>query len=143
MSTLFTKIIDGEIPGRFVWKDDDVVAFLTIAPLTDGHTLVLPRREVAHWVDAEPELLGKVMAVAQTIGKAQVAAFAPKRVGVLVEGFEVPHLHVHVWPAQSAQDFDVHAVDHNPDPARLDANAEALRDALRDAGHGSHVPGAS
>ncbi|MBE0008601.1 MULTISPECIES: HIT family protein [unclassified Arthrobacter] len=143
MSTLFTKIIDGEIPGRFVWKDDDVVAFLTIAPLTDGHTLVLPRQEVAHWVDAEPELLGKVMAVAQTIGKAQAAAFAPKRVGVLVEGFEVPHLHVHVWPTQSSKDFDVHAVDHNPDPERLDANAAALRAALRDAGHGSRVPEAS
>ncbi|MBG6181312.1 HIT family protein [Arthrobacter sp. CAN_A1] len=142
MSTLFTKIIDGDIPGRFIWKDDDVVAFLTIAPLTDGHTLVLPRKEVTHWVEAEPELLGKVMAVAQTIAKAQTAAFAPKRVGVLMEGYEVPHLHVHVWPTQSAKDFDVHAVDHNPDPAALDANANALRDALRSAGHGEFVPDA-
>ncbi|MHA7274936.1 HIT family protein [Arthrobacter sp. Hz1] len=142
MSTVFTKIIDGDIPGRFIWKDDDVVAFLTIAPLTDGHTLVLPRREVAHWVEAEPELLSKVMAVAQTIAKAQTVAFAPKRVGVLMEGYEVPHLHVHVWPTQSAKDFDVHAVDHHPDPATLDANADALRDALRAAGHGVYVPDA-
>lgn len=140
MSTLFTKIIDGEIPGRFVWKDDDVVAFLTIAPLTDGHTLVLPRQEIEHWVEAEPAMLAKVMAVAQTIARAQTTAFNARRVGVLMEGYEVPHLHVHVWPTQSPADFDVHAVNHNPDPARLDANTDTLREALRSAGHGKYVP---
>ena len=69
MSTLFTKIINGEIPGRFVWKDEEVVAFLTIAPLTQGHTLVVPREEVDSWTHASPELLAKVMDVAQSIGK--------------------------------------------------------------------------
>lgn len=140
MSTLFTKIINGEIPGRFVWKDDDVVAFLTIAPLTDGHTLVLPRREIEHWLDAEPDVLEKVMAVAQKIGRAQTAAFNARRVGVLMEGYEVPHLHVHVWPTQSGADFDVHNVDRDPDPARMDSNADKLREALRSAGHEAYVP---
>lgn len=140
MSTLFTKIIDGEIPGRFVWKDDDVVAFLTIAPITDGHVMVVPRQEVEHWVEAEPELLSKIMSVAQTIAKAQTVAFSAKRVGVLMEGYEVPHLHVHVWPTQSSADFDVHNVDHNPDPARMDDNAEKLRAALRAAGYEANVP---
>lgn len=140
MSSLFTKIIEGEIPGRFVWKDDEVVAFLTIAPITDGHLMVVPRREVAHWVDLEPELLGKVMNVAQKIAKVQESAFNAERIGVLMEGYEIPHVHVHIWPTRSAADFDVHNVDRNPDPARLDGNAERLRAALRDAGYAQNVP---
>jgi histidine triad (HIT) family protein len=140
MSTLFTKIINGEIPGRFVWKDEDVVAFLTIAPITPGHTRVVPREEVDSWTHASPELLAKVMDVAQRIGKVQEELFSAKRVGVLMEGFEVEHLHVHIWPAYSMADFEVHNVDHNPDPAVMDATAVKLRAALRAAGHESFVP---
>ncbi|MCM0614796.1 HIT family protein [Arthrobacter sp. TS-15] len=140
MSTLFTKIINGEIPGRFVWKDQDVVAFLTISPITQGHTLVVPREEVDSWTQASPELLAKVMDVAQRIGKVQESLFDAKRVGVLMEGFEVDHLHVHVWPAYSTADFELHNVDHNPDPAIMDATAVKLRAALRDAGHSDAVP---
>jgi diadenosine tetraphosphate (Ap4A) HIT family hydrolase len=140
MSTLFTKIINGEIPGRFVWKDDDVVAFLTIAPLTDGHTLVVPRAEVDRWTDVAPDLLNKVMSVAQTIGKAQVEAFGAPRAGLSVVGFEVEHFHVHVFPAASLADFDFGTVEHNPDPARLDANAAKIRASLIAAGHGDSVP---
>ncbi len=140
MSTLFTKIINGEIPGRFVWKDEEVVAFLTIAPLTQGHTLVVPREEVDSWTHASPQLLAKVMDVAQSIGKVQEDLFDAKRVGVLMEGFEVDHLHVHVWPAYSTADFEIHNVDHNPDPAVMDATAVKLRAALRSSGHGDAVP---
>lgn len=140
MSTLFTRIIEGEIPGRFVWKDEDVVAFLTIQPITDGHLMVVPRREVAHWVDLEPDLLGKLMDVAQKIAKVQESEFNARRIGVLMEGYEIPHVHVHIWPTQSAADFDVHNVDPDPDPAKLDDNAERLRAALRDAGYAENVP---
>jgi len=140
MTTLFTRIINGEIPGRFVWKDEEVVAFLTIAPLTQGHTLVVPREEVDSWTHATPELLAKVMDVAQSIGKVQEGLFDARRVGVLMEGFEVDHLHVHVWPAYSTADFEIHNVDHNPDPAVMDATAVKLRAALRSAGHGDAVP---
>ncbi|MHA7285067.1 HIT family protein [Arthrobacter sp. MDT3-44] len=141
MPTLFTRIINGEVPGRFVWQDDDVVAFLTIAPITPGHTLVVPRREIEHWLEADPETLSTVMAVAQKIGQAQQEAFGARRVGVLLEGYEVPHLHVHVWPTQSPEDFDVKRVDPAPDPAAMDRAAEALRSELRDAGYGESVPG--
>ena len=140
MSTLFTKIINGEIPGRFVWKDDDVVAFLTIAPLTDGHTLVVPRQEVDRWTDVAPELLNKVMTVAQAIGQAQVKAFGAPRAGLSVVGFEVEHFHVHVFPANSLADFDFGTVDHHPDPAQLDTNAAKLRAGLVEAGHREFVP---
>lgn len=140
MSTLFTRIIAGEIPGRFVWKDEDVVAFLTIEPITDGHLMVVPRREVAHWVDLEPDLLGKLMQVAQQIARVQEKEFDARRIGVLMEGYEIPHVHVHIWPTQSPADFDVHNIDSNPDPEKLDENAERLRAALRSAGFGENVP---
>lgn len=140
MSTLFTKIINGDIPGRFIWKDRDCVSFLTIGPLTDGHVLVVPREEVDKWTDASPELVSKLMAVSQTIGQAQVSAFGAPRAGVIIAGFEVEHLHVHVFPAYGLDNFSFAAVDNNPDPAVLDANAEKLRVALREAGHGEFVP---
>lgn len=140
MSTLFTKIINGEIPARFVWKDEDVTAFLTIAPITQGHVMVVPREEVDSWTEASPELLAKVMDVAQKIGKVQETVFNAERVGVLIEGFEINHLHVHVWPAYSVADFEVHNVDRNPDPSVMDASANKLRAGLRDAGHAEVVP---
>ncbi len=140
MSTLFSKIIDGEIPGRFVWQDDDVVAFLTIGPLTDGHTLVVPRQEIDDWTDAPNDLLLKLTTVSQTIGQAQRQAFPCERIGLTIVGFEIPHLHVHVWPTNSMADFDFSRVEQDPDPARMDQNAEKLRGALRDAGHSAFVP---
>ena len=79
MPTLFSKIIAGEIPGRFVWSDDRCVAFLTIEPLTPGHVLVVPREEVPVWTDVEPALMGHLTAVAQTIGRAQRASEAQFR----------------------------------------------------------------
>jgi diadenosine tetraphosphate (Ap4A) HIT family hydrolase len=141
MSSVFTRIINGEIPGRFVWKEDDVVAFLSAGPLADGHTLVVPTEEVDRWTDASPELLTRVMKVAQKIGAAQVEVFGSARAGLLVAGYEVHHLHVHVWPSNSMADYDFGSVDQNPDPAQMDANAEKLRAGLRSAGHGEHVPG--
>lgn len=140
MPTLFTKIINGEIPGRFVWKDDDVVAFLSIGPLSDGHTLVVPRQEVDKWTDAPADLMQKLTAVAHAIGQAQVAAFGSERAGLSIAGFEIDHLHLHVWPTNSLQDFDFSRAESNPDPQRMDTNAEKLRRALRDAGHGEFVP---
>lgn len=140
MSTLFTKIIEGEIPGRFVWSDPRCVAFLTVGPITNGHTLVVPREEVDHWLDADDELFAHVNAVARRIGQAQQAAWNPPRIGLMVAGFEVPHLHVHVWPVYSLEDFSFAGVDPDPDPAALDTNADRIRTRLRDAGHNEFVP---
>ncbi|ALV45939.1 diadenosine tetraphosphate hydrolase [Arthrobacter alpinus] len=140
MSTLFSKIIAGEIPGRFIWKDEECVSFLTIGPITDGHVLVVPRQEVDKWTDADPSLMAKLMSVSQRIGQAQLAAFGAPRSGVIVAGFEVEHLHIHVFPAYGLENFSFAAVNNNPDPVVLDANAEKLRLALREAGHGEFVP---
>ena len=141
MSTVFTKIIDGEIPGRFVWSDDRAVGFLSINPLGPGHTLVVPRAEVDHWVDAPPELLAHLTAVAHAVGDAVRRVWDPPRVGLLVAGFEVPHLHLHVFPAADMAAFDFANAARTVDPDEQDRHADALRGALRDAGHGAHVPG--
>ncbi|MCC3277663.1 HIT family protein [Arthrobacter sp. zg-Y40] len=140
MPTLFTRIINGEIPGRFVWKDDEVVAFLSIGPLSDGHVLVVPRQEINKWTDAPAELMQKLITVARAIGAAQVEVFGSERAGLTVAGFEVDHLHLHVWPANSMEDFDFSRTESNPDPERMEANAQKLRQGLRDAGYGEFVP---
>jgi histidine triad (HIT) family protein len=130
MATLFTKIIEGEIPGRFVWRDDRAVAFLTISPIAHGHTLVVPIEEVDHWVDLEPDLAAHLMEVSRQVGQAQMRAFSPRRIGLIVAGLEVPHCHLHVIPIDSEADLSFARADHSPDPARLDAAAEALRSEL-------------
>lgn len=140
MSTVFTKIINGEWPGRFVWSDELVVGFLSINPLGPGHTLVVPRAEVDQWVDADPDLLAHVTAVSHAIGAAVREIWAPPRVGLLVAGFEVPHLHVHVFPARDMAAFDFANAAADVDDAEQDAHRDALRAALRAAGHGAHVP---
>jgi histidine triad (HIT) family protein len=140
MTTLFTRIIEGEIPGRFVWRDDRAVAFLTIAPITPGHVLVVPVAEVDHWVDLAPDLAAHLMQVAQHIGEAQMGVFQPVRIGLIIAGLEVPHCHLHLVPIDSESDLSFAKADHDPDPAALDSAMTRLRDALRTAGHGSSVP---
>ena len=138
MATLFTRIIEGEIPGRFVWRDDQCVVFLTIAPLRTGHALVVPIAEVDHWLDLEPALASHLFAVAQEIGKAQMAAFSPVRVGLIIAGLEVPHTHLHVIPIDTEADIDFARADPAASPESLDLAASRLRAALRSAGQG-HV----
>jgi histidine triad (HIT) family protein len=134
MSTLFTRIIEGDLPGRFVWRDPEVVAFLTINPITPGHTLVVPRVEVDHWLDLDPAVAGRCLAVAQTVGQAQMAAFSPVRVGLIIAGLEVPHTHLHLIPIDTEADLSFAKADPHPDPAALDDAADRIRAALRAAG---------
>ena len=129
MPTLFTRIINGELPGRFVYTDEQVVAFLSIAPLNPGHTLVVPRAEVDQWTDADGPLLHHCMGVAQRIGAAAKQAFGAPRAGVVIAGLEVPHLHVHVFPAWSESDFDFARAKPATDE-ELDSAADKLRAAL-------------
>jgi diadenosine tetraphosphate (Ap4A) HIT family hydrolase len=139
VSTLFSRIIEGEIPGRFVWRDERCVAFLTIAPLRPGHVLVVPRQEVDEWTDADDDLLAHLIATAKQIGAAQKTSFQAPRAGLVIAGFEVPHLHVHVFPAWDVNDFNFDNADRKPEPAELDAAADRLRQALLQAGHGDRV----
>jgi diadenosine tetraphosphate (Ap4A) HIT family hydrolase len=130
VATIFTKIINGELPGRFVYEDDDVVAFLTIQPMTQGHTLVVPRAEIDQWQDVDEAVFGRVMAVAQLIGKAVCRAFDVDRAGLIIAGLEIPHLHVHVFPTRSLSDFGFANVDQNPSPQSLDEAQAKIKAAL-------------
>lgn len=140
MTTVFSKIIAGEIPGRFVWADDRCVAFATIAPISAGHVLVVPREEVDRLTDTDDDLLAHLMLVAKRIGLAQEAAFDGSRAALVVAGFEVPHLHLHVLPAWGEAELSFANARNDVPPAELDAAAEAVRAALLAQGDGAHVP---
>ncbi|MCC2310025.1 HIT family protein [Cellulomonas chengniuliangii] len=140
MATVFSQIISGAIPGRFVWADDVAVAFTTIAPIADGHTLVVPREEIVQFIDAPTDVLAHLVQVAQTIGRAQQQVWDSPRVALVTAGFEVPHLHLHVLPAWDEQSLTFANARHDVPAAELDAAAEQVREALRAQGHGDHVP---
>jgi histidine triad (HIT) family protein len=131
MATIFTRIINGELPARFVWKDDSCVAFLSIHPLRAGHTLVVPRAEIDHWLDLDAGLLTHLTEVAQAVGTAQMAGFQPARIGLLLAGLEVPHCHFHVVPIRGVHDLDFGTQDPNPDQEMMDEAAETIRRELR------------
>lgn len=131
MATIFTKIMNKELPGRFVYEDDECVAFLTREPLAPGHTLVVPRREIDHWLDVEPGLMSHLIRVAQRVGQAIEHVYKPSRVGVVIAGLEVPHVHIHLIPINEVRDLEFARVDRNPDPSDLDEAARLLTAALK------------
>ena len=131
MASIFTKIIDGEAPGRFVWKDTVCVALLSIAPLRPGHTLVIPRKAVDHWLDLDDRTMAHLIQVAKTIGRAQMHAFKPVKIGLMIAGLEVRHVHLHVTPINEIVDMDFARQDPNATAPDLDSSAEKIRQSLR------------
>jgi histidine triad (HIT) family protein len=131
VASIFSRIIAGELPAQFVWQDDACVAFLANRPLRPGHTLVVPRLEIDHWLDLEAGLLAHLAGTAQTIGKAQMAAFNPARIGLLLAGLEVPHVHFHVVPIERSSDLDFGNQDPHPDQEMMVEAAESIRRELQ------------
>ncbi len=127
MTTLFTRIIDGDIPGTFVARDDRCVAFMSINPMARGHALVVPIAEIDHWVDAPADLTAHLFDVARRLGVAQRAAFGCERVGLIIAGYEVPHMHIHVVPTDSMSQLSFANAATYVDPADLEAAAAAIR----------------
>ncbi|MEV0076061.1 HIT family protein [Nocardia neocaledoniensis] len=140
MASVFSAIIAGQLPGRFVWTDDEFVAFLTIAPVTQGHTLIVPRAEIDQWQDVDPAVMARMTGLAQTIGQAVRLAFDAPRAGLLIAGLEVPHLHTHVFPAYTMGDFDISGADTDPSPESLDEAQSKIKAALRTLGHEANIP---
>lgn len=140
MASVFSAIIEGQLPGRFVWEDDEFVAFLTIAPVTQGHTLVVPRKEIDQWQDVDADTFARLNGVAQKIGQAVRHAWEAPRAGLLIAGLEVPHLHVHVFPAFTMGNFDISGANPHPTPESLDEAQTKIKSALRDLGYGANVP---
>lgn len=130
MTTIFSRIIAGEIPGTFVHRDDRCVAFMSINPLARGHVLVVPIEEIDHWIDGSTELVGHLFDVAHRIGRAQKQVFHCGRVGVIVAGYEVPHAHIHVIPTENMSQLSFANAASSVDGDDLEAAAAAIRGAL-------------
>jgi histidine triad (HIT) family protein len=130
MTTIFSRIIAGEIPGTFVYRDDRCVAFMSINPLARGHVLVVPIEEIDHWIDASPELARHLFDVVHRIGRVQKEVFACERVGVIIAGYEVPHAHIHVIPTEHMGQLSFDNAAASADRDDMEAAAAAIRDAL-------------
>lgn len=128
--SIFTRIIQGEIPSHKVYEDDQVIAFLTIDPVVPGHTLVVPKLEIDSIWDLPEELYHYTMSIVKKVAIRQQEVLQPKRVGIVVDGFAVPHAHVHVLPLidglEPAIDAHFHLPARDPDHAALAAIAEKL-----------------
>lgn len=131
MTTIFTRIINGEIPGTFVYRDDVCVAFLSINPMANGHVLVVPIAEVDHWIDLSPDLSAHLFAVAHRISQAVSQAFPCERVGLIIAGYEINHCHIHVIPTQSMHELNFANAASSVSRETLETNAAAIIKALQ------------
>ncbi|WP_341953533.1 HIT family protein [Salinibacterium sp. TMP30] len=141
MVSIFTEILNGRSPGRFVWADDRVFAILTIEPRKPGHVLVIPRIEVDRWSDLDEELALHIFRVGRLIGLAQRAEWSADRVGLMFEGYRVPHAHLHVWPSWTVYEYSHTGINRTPGTAALDEAFVRLRNRMIEHGHGEWVPG--
>jgi histidine triad (HIT) family protein len=106
MPSIFTRIIQGEIPAYKVAENNDFIAILDVFPLVEGHVLVIPKKEIDNIFDLEPEELQELFAFSQTVAKAIEASYDCKKVGMAVIGLEVPHAHIHLLPINEAGDIN-------------------------------------
>lgn len=130
MTTIFTRIIRGEIPGTFVYNDEACVAFMSINPLANGHVLVVPKDEVDHWVDLSPYLSSHLFEVSHKISRALQNAFPCERVGLIIAGYEVNHCHIHLVPTTDMSQLNFANAAASVQRETLDANAEKIKTAL-------------
>ncbi len=107
MATIFTKIVEGQIPSYKIYEDEKFYAFLDIKPMAKGHTLLIPKQEVDYLFDIDDTMLSEMMVIAKMIAKAMEQAVSCTRVGMMVIGLEVPHAHIHLIPIQNEGDMNL------------------------------------
>ena len=129
MTSIFTKIINKEIPGRIIWEDSTCIAMVDIRPLNRGHVLVIPREEIDKWHELSATSISHLMTIAHKVAEAQQLIFKPARVGLMIAGFEVPHTHIHCVPIEDMSHLDFTQAQMG-DPDDLDEVADLLRDKL-------------
>lgn len=127
MATLFSKIIQGEIPSHKIAEDENYYAFLDIFPLVEGHTLVVPKVEVDYLFDLDDDTLGGMHVFAKKVAKAIEQAIPCQRIGTAVVGLEVPHAHLHLVPINSVGDLSFTKEKLKPSQEELAATAEKIR----------------
>ncbi len=131
---VFCRIIAGEVPASVVYEDDNVLAFLSIEAINTGHTLVIPKIHVEEFHELDEKTYGKLMAIVQKVAASLKRTYKPRRVGLMVQGFEVPHAHIHVVPLHEVTDVtSKKLLEHtalHPTPEALDAEAAAIQQNL-------------
>jgi histidine triad (HIT) family protein len=130
MTTIFTRIIQGEIPGTFVYKDEACVAFMSINPMADGHVLVVPRDEVDHWVDLSPYIASHLFEVSHRISRALSVEFPCEKVGLIIAGYEVNHCHIHLIPTTNMGQLSFANAAASVERSTLEAHAMKITAAL-------------
>ena len=126
MASLFTRIINREIPGYIVAEDDQYIAFLDINPLVLGHTLIVPKKEVDYIFDLDDQLLSGLMLFAKKVSHAVKESVPCKRIGVAVIGLEVPHTHVHLVPMNTTGDINFTRTKLTPSKEELKSVADSI-----------------
>lgn len=127
MATIFSKIIAGEIPSHKIAENNEFFAFLDINPVAEGHTLVVPKKEVDYLFDLDDDLLGRMMVFSKKVAHAIEKAIPCKRVGITVIGLEVPHAHIHLVPIQKESDIYFGNPKLKKSPEELAEIAEKIR----------------
>lgn len=130
MPSVFTPILGGASDPLVIWRDDRCVAMHAMEPLRPGHAIVVPLDEIDHWIDLPADLAAHVMSVSQVVARAVRDAFRPTKVGLVIAGLAVRHVHVHLMPIATVRDI----LDPGPQPVDGVAAARLLRASLRRAG---------
>lgn len=141
MSSLFTKIRQGELPGHKIWDDGSCFAILTIEPIREGHLLVIPYEEVDHWVDMDDETTAHVFKVSRLLSETMAELFPCEKVGIMIAGLEVRHTHIHLVPIQAIADLNFALAKPREDALQAET-AMKLRQRLIEKGRADHVPSA-
>lgn len=134
MASIFTQIINKQIPGHFVWEDDLCIAIMTIMPIREGHCMVIPKQEVDHWDDVPEDTARHLMSVCQKVAKAIKAVVPCRRIGLSIIGIEVPHTHIHLMPMDTTADMDFKNA-RETDQDALAATASRIREVLKEQGY--------
>src|SRR4030042_1579647 len=132
MASIFTRIVNGEIPCYKICEDDNYLAFLDINPLVRGHTLIIPKKEIDYLFDLDDELLAGMSVFAKKVARGINRVVDCKRVGVVVLGLEVPHAHIHLIPINSLYDTEFSRPKLKLPPDELEQIAEKIKNALAD-----------
>ncbi|RYY34674.1 MAG: HIT family protein [Sphingobacteriaceae bacterium] len=132
MSTIFSKIVAGELPAYKVAESNDYLAFLDISPLAEGHVLVIPKIEVDYIFNVEDDVYTGLWLFAKIVAKGLEKAIPCTRIGIAVIGIEVPHTHIHLIPLNSVQDINFSRPKLSFTEEELELTAEKIKEALRD-----------
>ncbi|HTO38277.1 MAG TPA: HIT family protein [Brumimicrobium sp.] len=129
MSSIFSKIVKGEVPSYKVAEDDKFLAFLDVQPIIEGHVLVIPKKEIDYIFDIEDQLLGEYMAFAKMVAKKMDKVFDCKKIGMTVVGLEVPHAHIHLMPINGIADMDFNKPKLSYSSDEMNVIAERIKNA--------------